>query len=73
MHFKADNIFDVVNGNFDRMHSTFALAGGVIRKRQNHAIAGMRRIAPTLAKVVSLDFPSNEAPAIDVVKPVTTR
>ena len=71
MHFKADKIFGVVNGNFDRMHSIFALAGDVIWKGQNLAIAGIRRIAPTLAKVVGLDFPSNEAPAINMVKPVT--
>jgi hypothetical protein len=71
MHFKADKIVDVVNENFHRMHSTFALAGNIMRQGQNLAIAGMRRIAPTLAKAAASDFSSNEASAIDGMKPVT--
>jgi predicted AlkP superfamily pyrophosphatase or phosphodiesterase len=53
------------------MNSTFILAGEGIKSGQDLATVDMRSIAPTLAKVMGIDFPSNEAPAIDVLKPST--
>lgn len=53
------------------MYSTFVLAGDGIREDQDLAIVDMRSIAPTLAKVMGIDFASREAPAIDVLKSST--
>lgn len=53
------------------MNSTFILAGEGIRENQDLALIDMRSIAPTLAKLMGVDFASREAPAIDVLKPST--
>jgi predicted AlkP superfamily phosphohydrolase/phosphomutase len=50
------------------MNSTFVLAGEGIREGQDLAIIDMRSIAPTLAKVMGLDFAAREASAIEVWK-----
>lgn len=50
------------------MNSTFILAGQGIRKGQDLAVIDMRSIAPTLAKVMGIDFTTAEAPAIDVLE-----
>lgn len=51
------------------MNSTFVLAGADIREGHALAVIDMRSIAPTLAKVMGIDFPSAEAPALDVLVP----
>jgi predicted AlkP superfamily pyrophosphatase or phosphodiesterase len=48
------------------MDSTFILSGPGIRTGYDLARIDMRGIAPTLAKVMGLTFPSAEAPALDV-------
>nr|MBP8256283.1 alkaline phosphatase family protein [Opitutaceae bacterium] len=50
------------------MNSTFILAGQGIRKGQDLAVIDMRSIAPTLAKVMGIDFTTAEVPAIDVLE-----
>ncbi len=48
------------------MNSTFVLAGEGIRPAELGVI-DMRSIAPTLAKVMGIDFPATQAPALDVL------
>lgn len=50
------------------MNSTFVLAGEGIREGYDLPVIDMRSIAPTLAKVMGIDFAAHEAPAIDVLK-----
>jgi len=52
------------------MNATFILTGPGIRAVELPQI-DMRGIAPTLAKVMGVDFPSAERPALDVFTPVS--
>lgn len=73
----APNITAVVSGrgahgytpDHPEMYSTFVLAGEGIREGRDLAVIDMRSIAPTLARVMGLDFSSPEASALDVFKP----
>jgi predicted AlkP superfamily pyrophosphatase or phosphodiesterase len=50
------------------MASTFMIAGPTVRAA-NLGVIDMRSIAPTLARVLGLDFPSGEMPAQDILIP----
>jgi predicted AlkP superfamily pyrophosphatase or phosphodiesterase len=50
------------------MGATFMIAGEGIRAGHNLGAIDMRSIAPTLAKIMGVPFPSAEVPAIDIFK-----
>lgn len=49
------------------MNATFVLAGAGIREGHALDVIDMRSIAPTLAKVMGIEFSSAEAPSLDVL------
>lgn len=50
------------------MNSTFMIAGPGIAAGRNVGVIDMRSIAPTLARVMGVPFPSAEAPAVDIFR-----
>ena len=51
------------------MASTFIIAGDNIRRGHDLGVIDMRSIAPTLARVMGLSFPSAEMPPLEILSP----